>query len=160
MKSVGSYEAKTHLPRLLSQVEKGETITITKRGKPVAVLSPAQQWPSSDVKAVIAEFRAYSKEQARSTRLSYGPRNQGNDRGGTALSKKKGVAKPPKEGLVIDSSVAIAWCFPDEQDDLFPVRARCPWLPSGLLCPIFGILKSRTRCSSENAANAQPRPIQ
>jgi predicted nucleic acid-binding protein len=33
------------------------------------------------------------------------------------LSKKKGVAKPPKEGLVIDSSVAIAWCFPDEQDD-------------------------------------------
>jgi predicted nucleic acid-binding protein len=33
------------------------------------------------------------------------------------LSKKKGVAKPPKEGLVIDSSVAIAWCFPDEKDD-------------------------------------------
>lgn len=32
------------------------------------------------------------------------------------MSKKKGVAKPPKEGLVIDSSVAIAWCFPDEQD--------------------------------------------
>jgi predicted nucleic acid-binding protein len=33
------------------------------------------------------------------------------------LSRKKAVAKPPKEGLVIDSSVAIAWCFPDEQDD-------------------------------------------
>ena len=33
------------------------------------------------------------------------------------MSKKKGVAKPPKEGLVIDSSIAIAWCFPDEQDD-------------------------------------------
>jgi predicted nucleic acid-binding protein len=33
------------------------------------------------------------------------------------LSKKKGVAKPLKEGLIIDSSVAIAWCFPDEQDD-------------------------------------------
>ena len=32
------------------------------------------------------------------------------------MSKKKGVAKPRKEGLVIDSSVAIAWCFPDEQD--------------------------------------------
>jgi predicted nucleic acid-binding protein len=32
------------------------------------------------------------------------------------LSKKKGVAKPPKEGLVIDSSIAIAWCFPDERD--------------------------------------------
>ena len=32
------------------------------------------------------------------------------------MSKKKGVAKPPREGLVIDSSVSIAWCFPDEQD--------------------------------------------
>ncbi len=32
------------------------------------------------------------------------------------MSKKKGVAKPSKEGLVIDSSVAIAWCFPDERD--------------------------------------------
>lgn len=33
------------------------------------------------------------------------------------MSKKKGVAKPLKEGLVIDSSISIAWCFPDEQDD-------------------------------------------
>jgi predicted nucleic acid-binding protein len=33
------------------------------------------------------------------------------------LIRKKGEAKPPKEGLIIDSSVSIAWCFPDEQDD-------------------------------------------
>jgi prevent-host-death family protein len=59
MKSVGSYEAKTHLPRLLSQVEKGETITITKRGKPIAVLAPAQQVPRRDVKAVIEDMLAY-----------------------------------------------------------------------------------------------------
>jgi prevent-host-death family protein len=65
MKSVGSYEAKTHLPRLLSQVEKGESITITRRGKPIAVLSPAQAIAEQDVATVIAEFRAYSKEQAR-----------------------------------------------------------------------------------------------
>jgi predicted nucleic acid-binding protein len=32
------------------------------------------------------------------------------------LSRKKSAAKPPKEGLVIDSSVSIAWCFPNEQD--------------------------------------------
>ncbi len=65
MKSVGSYEAKTHLPRLLSQVEQGETITITKRGRPVAVLSPARPVPERDVKAIIAEFRAYSRAHAR-----------------------------------------------------------------------------------------------
>jgi prevent-host-death family protein len=65
MKSVGSYEAKTHLPRLLRQVEKGETITITRRGKPIAVLSPAQAMGKQDVSALIAQFRAYSKEHAR-----------------------------------------------------------------------------------------------
>jgi predicted nucleic acid-binding protein len=32
------------------------------------------------------------------------------------LSRKKGVAKPHTKGLVIDSLIAIAWCFPDEQD--------------------------------------------
>ena len=65
MKYVGSYEAKTHLPQLLTRVEKGETITITKHGKPIAVLSPARSVPQRDVKTVIEEFRAYSKEQAR-----------------------------------------------------------------------------------------------
>ena len=64
MKSVGSYEAKTHLPRLLSEVEKGESITITKRGKPIAVLSPAQERPTRDVRAVIEEFRAFSRQHA------------------------------------------------------------------------------------------------
>lgn len=33
------------------------------------------------------------------------------------MSKKKGAAKAPEGGLVIDSSIAIAWCFPDENDD-------------------------------------------
>ena len=65
MKSVGSYEAKTHLPRLLSQVEQGESITITKRGKPIAVLSPATVLPKRDLKTVIAELRAFSKQHAR-----------------------------------------------------------------------------------------------
>lgn len=41
MRTVGSYEAKTHLPKLLDEVAAGETITITKKGKPVAKLVPA-----------------------------------------------------------------------------------------------------------------------
>lgn len=32
------------------------------------------------------------------------------------MSRKKGVQVKPTKGLVIDSSIAIAWCFPDEQD--------------------------------------------
>ena len=46
MHTVGSYEAKTHLPQLLERVEHGETITITRHGKPVARLVPAVATPT------------------------------------------------------------------------------------------------------------------
>ena len=39
--TVGSYEAKTHLSALLERVARGETITITKHGVPVATLARA-----------------------------------------------------------------------------------------------------------------------
>jgi prevent-host-death family protein len=40
MTTVSAYEAKTHLPRLLRAVERGESIVITRHGKPVARLVP------------------------------------------------------------------------------------------------------------------------
>ena len=43
MHTVGSYEAKTHPPRLLERVERGETITITRHGKPVAAMTAFQE---------------------------------------------------------------------------------------------------------------------
>ena len=39
-REVGAFEAKNSLSALLDQVERGEEITITKRGKPVARLVP------------------------------------------------------------------------------------------------------------------------
>ena len=41
MDSVGAYEAKTHLPRLLDEVAAGKSVVITKHGHPVARLVPA-----------------------------------------------------------------------------------------------------------------------
>lgn len=38
MTTVGSYQAKTHLARLLEEVEAGGSVTITKHGRPVARL--------------------------------------------------------------------------------------------------------------------------
>ena len=43
MDSVGAYEAKTHLPRLLRRVMAGESVTITKHGRPVARLVPVEE---------------------------------------------------------------------------------------------------------------------
>ncbi|MCY4611713.1 MAG: type II toxin-antitoxin system prevent-host-death family antitoxin [Gammaproteobacteria bacterium] len=40
METIGAYEAKTHLPKLLDRVVRGERLTITRHGKPVAKLIP------------------------------------------------------------------------------------------------------------------------
>jgi len=40
---VGVHEAKTHLSRLLEEVEAGEEVILAKAGKPVAKLSPIGQ---------------------------------------------------------------------------------------------------------------------
>lgn len=42
MREVQASEAKTHLPRLLTDVERGETIVITRHGRPIARLIPAE----------------------------------------------------------------------------------------------------------------------
>ena len=59
--TVGAYEAKTHLPELLRRVEKGERITITKHGHPVAELIPASDERRQRVSAAIAGLREFSK---------------------------------------------------------------------------------------------------
>lgn len=38
--TIGVFDAKTHLSRLLEEVQRGKTFTITRRGRPVAVLAP------------------------------------------------------------------------------------------------------------------------
>ncbi|MGY6662938.1 MAG: type II toxin-antitoxin system Phd/YefM family antitoxin [Glycocaulis sp.] len=60
MKYVGVLEAKTHLSRLLDELEKtGEPITITRHGKPLADLVPSRQ-PRKKVPAreLVERFRA------------------------------------------------------------------------------------------------------
>jgi prevent-host-death family protein len=47
-KTVGAYQAKTHLSQLLEKVEAGEEITITKHGTPVAKLVPVKKEASPE----------------------------------------------------------------------------------------------------------------
>ena len=62
MESVGAYEAKTHLPKLLDRVAKGERITITRHGIPVAILEPAAKDKHADVTGVIKKMRQFRKK--------------------------------------------------------------------------------------------------
>ncbi len=62
-RTVGAFEAKTHFSKLLEQVKRGEEITITQRGKPVARLVPSG--PTHDVaaaKAAAERLLALGKE--------------------------------------------------------------------------------------------------
>lgn len=61
MRTIGAYEAKTHLPRLLDEVEKGERITITKHGRPVAVLVPPETAARIDVEELMRQMREFRR---------------------------------------------------------------------------------------------------
>ncbi len=57
-RTVGAYEAKTHLPALLREVELGHEVIITKRGQPIAKLSPLKmKWPDDKFFERLRAFR-------------------------------------------------------------------------------------------------------
>ena len=62
MQEIGSYEAKTHLPKLLKKVSRGERITITKHGRPIAMIVPFSAAPTSDLDKTIAKLKALHTE--------------------------------------------------------------------------------------------------
>ena len=63
MRTLGAFEAKTHLSKLLDQVAAGEEITITRHGEPVAKLVPiASADKRADLRVTIAAIRALGKK--------------------------------------------------------------------------------------------------
>ena len=61
MKQIGTYEAKTHLADLLTEVQGGETVIITRRGVPIARLMPIES-PLVKVEAAKEGLRALRKQ--------------------------------------------------------------------------------------------------
>jgi prevent-host-death family protein len=68
MREVGAFEAKNKLGQLLDLVERGEEITITRHGKPVARLVPPSEAFNRDrARAALRRIRE------RAERLKLGP---------------------------------------------------------------------------------------
>jgi prevent-host-death family protein len=62
MRHIGAFEAKNTLGSLLDDVERGEEITITRRGKPVAMLVSAEGVASpARARAALEEIKALRK---------------------------------------------------------------------------------------------------
>ena len=58
---IGSYLAKTALPRLLREVRAGKSFTITSRGEPIADLVPAARKTTVERAAAVERIKAFMK---------------------------------------------------------------------------------------------------
>jgi prevent-host-death family protein len=61
MRTVGAYEAKTHLSQLIEEVTRGERVAITKNGTPVALLVPVPSAQKPDAREVIRQLREFRR---------------------------------------------------------------------------------------------------
>ena len=61
METIGAFEAKTHLAELLNRVQRGESVTITLHGKPVAQLIPPPPTQDRNRADVIRDMLAFGK---------------------------------------------------------------------------------------------------
>jgi prevent-host-death family protein len=61
MRSVGTFEAKTHLSALLEQVERGEEITITRHGRAVARLVPVGAISHDRLARTVARLKSFRR---------------------------------------------------------------------------------------------------
>ena len=57
MQIIGSYEAKTRLPQLLREVERGESFTITRRGVPIAKIVGVEE-PEDNLRAIFGRLKS------------------------------------------------------------------------------------------------------
>jgi len=71
MDTIGTFEAKTHLTRLLERVAKGERIVITKRGKAVAMLVPPEVEERRDPAEIGRELLVYRDRVRRTLNGSF-----------------------------------------------------------------------------------------
>ena len=62
MDRIGAFEAKTHLPKLLDRVERGESLLITRHGKPVAELVPPREHDRERARAAMERLEARRNE--------------------------------------------------------------------------------------------------
>jgi prevent-host-death family protein len=68
MREVQASEAKTHLPQLLDEVERGEIIVITRHGRAIARLVPEISQRQTEIRAAIEEIKRLRRSMPKLTR--------------------------------------------------------------------------------------------
>ena len=61
MRDIQASDAKTRLPQILDEVERGESVRITRHGRPIARLVPEPQRRQEEIDKAIESIRAVRK---------------------------------------------------------------------------------------------------
>jgi prevent-host-death family protein len=67
MREIAASEAKTHLPQLLDDVERGETVVITRHGRAIARLVPETERRQAEIARAIDSIRAIGRRTGKIT---------------------------------------------------------------------------------------------
>ena len=67
MREIQASAAKARLAELLDQVERGETVTITRHGKAIARLVPEEEWRRAAARRAMDEIKEMRKHAGRAT---------------------------------------------------------------------------------------------
>jgi len=67
MREIQASEAKAHLPQLLDDVERGETLIITRHGRAIARIVPEVDRRQEEVDKAIENIRALQKRNGKIT---------------------------------------------------------------------------------------------
>jgi prevent-host-death family protein len=67
MREIQSSEAKARLPHYLDQVERGETLVITRHGRPIAHLVPAPELDHDRVRRALEQISALRQSVGKMT---------------------------------------------------------------------------------------------
>ena len=67
MRQIQASEAKVHLPQLLDDVERGETLIITRHGRPIARIVPEVDRRQEEIDKALAAIRELRKRTGKIT---------------------------------------------------------------------------------------------
>lgn len=63
--SVGAFQAKTHFGQLLSEVENGAEVHITRHGRPVAVMRAESAGEADEARAALGRLASHRRKVSR-----------------------------------------------------------------------------------------------
>ena len=67
MREIQASEAKVHLPQLLDEVERGETLIITRHGRPIARIVPETDRRQEEIDKALSGIRELRRRTGRIT---------------------------------------------------------------------------------------------